>query len=601
MADQTTGTGQRLGRTREQTSEQAADASAATAAPEALRQAREAVAREAWADAYRLLGGIDPARLAPDDFAALADAAWWTSRVEESITARMRAYSGYAAAGADRQAGYCAWMLFYEHQLAGRTAVAAGWLRRARQHLQDRTECAEQCYLAWMEAEAAQERGAFDEAMASARRMAGIARRCADPDLYAMSVQVQAGILLAQGRVADGLDLLDDAMCSAMAGELSSFFTGWIYCLGLQRCMACADLERAAEWTDAAMRWCASMPAENNFRGLCRVHRVEVLELRGAWPQALTEATRTCEELLPYEGRIAAEAFYLAGDIQRRRGDLAAAEAAYDRAHGLGRDPQPGLALLRLAQGKADAAAAALRLALASEAGEAGVAAPAGEPGEADRPGPDDGNSRLGRSRLLAAQAEVSLALGRLDQARAAAEELQVLGRDWQRRCGSETTVLHALAASAGGALAFAAHDVDGALPLLRRALELWLALGVPYEAAQVRMTLAAADRSAGDEDGARMELRAARDTFARLGAAPDARRAAALLDSVRPHRPGALTEREVQVLRLVAAGWTNRSIAAELVISEHTVARHLNNIFAKLDVSSRAAATAYAYTHGLV
>ena len=578
MADQTTDTGQRLGR------------------------AREAVGREAWADAYRLLSGLDPARLAPDDFAAFADAAWWTSRVEESITARMRAYSGYAAAGADRQAGYCAWMLFYEHQLAGRTAVAAGWLRRARQHLTDRPECVEQCYLAWMEAEEAQERGAFDEAMTAARRMAGIARRCGSPDLHAMSVQAQAGVLLAQGRVADGLDLLDDAMCATMAGELSSFFTGWIYCLGLQRCMSCADLERAAEWTDAAMRWCASMPAENNFRGLCRVHRVEVLELRGAWPRALAESARTCEELLPYEGRMAADAFYVAGDIQRRRGDLAAAEDSYDRAHGLGRDPQPGLALLRLAQGKADAAAAALRLALSqAEQTEDGATGATGTNGDDSGPGPDSGTSRLARCRLLAARTEVSLALGRLDEARTAADELDGLAHVWQRRRGSGTTLLHALAASADGAVAFAARDLDRALPVLRRALALWLALGVPYEAAQVRMTLAAAYRSAGDDDGARMELRAAHETFEGLGAAPDARRAAALLGGVRPDRPGALTEREIQVLRLVAAGGTNRAVAAELVISEHTVARHLNNIFAKLDVSSRAAATAYAYTHGLV
>ncbi|WP_225858954.1 LuxR family transcriptional regulator [Streptomyces albicerus] len=582
MADQTTGTGQRLGRA----TEPAADGRSGKASPEALRQARDAVSREAWADAYRLLSGMDPARLTPDDFAALADAAWWTSRVEESITARMRAYSGYVEAGAAQRAGYCAWMLFYEHRLAGRTAVAAGWLRRAREHLRGRPECVEQCYLAWMEAEQAQERGAFDEAMATARRMAGIARRCGSPDLLAMSIQAQAGVLLAQGRVADGLDLLDDAMCAAVAGELSSFFTGWIYCLGLQRCMACADLERAAEWTDAAMRWCASMPAENNFRGLCRVHRVEVLELRGAWPQAVTEAARTCEELLPYEGRIAAEAFYLAGDIQRRRGDLAAAEASYDRAHGLGRDPEPGLALLRLAQGRADASAAALRLAVASED---------------DGPATDGGSGNLGRCRLLAAQVEISLALGLLDEARTAADGLAVLARDWQRRRGSQTTMLHALAASAGGAVAFATRDLDRALPALRRALALWLALGVPYEAAQVRMTLAAADRTAGDEEGARMELRAARETFERLGAVPDARRAAALLGSVHRQTPGALTEREIQVLRLVAAGGTNRSIAAELVISEHTVARHLNNIFAKLDVSSRAAATAYAYTHGLV
>ncbi|MET7619115.1 LuxR C-terminal-related transcriptional regulator [Streptomyces sp. NPDC005408] len=550
---------------------------------QAIEQARDAVAREAWADAYAALHDIDPDRMTPDAFTALADAAWWTSRVDESIAARTKAYSGFVAAGAARQAGFSAWMLFYEHQLAGRTATAAGWLGRARQHLGSEPECVEQCYLAWVETEEAQQRGAFDEAMGSARRMAGIARRCGSQDLLAMSAQAQASVLLAQGRIAGGLALLDDAMCSAMAGELSSFFTGWIYCLGLQHCMASADLERAVEWTDAAMAWCASMPEENNFRGLCRVHRAEVLELCGDWPRAETEAVLTCRELLPYERRIAAEAFYLTAGIQRRRGDLVAAEASYDRAHELGRDPQPGLALLRLAQGKADSSAAALRLALA-----------AGDGGDSGGPG------RLGRCRLLAAEAEVSLALGQLDQARTAADELESTARAWQQRRESETTVLHAIAAGAGGAVAFAERDLERSLPLLHRALSLWLELGVPYEAAQVRMTLAAADRAAGDDEGARLELQAAHAVFERLGAVPDARRAAAPLSTLRRRLPGELTEREVQVLRLVAAGRTNRSIASELVISEHTVARHLNNIFAKLDVSSRAAATAYAYTHGL-
>ncbi|MEU8845557.1 LuxR C-terminal-related transcriptional regulator [Streptomyces sp. NPDC048564] len=546
------------------------------AAADTLRQARDAAAREAWAEAHRLLSSLDAGLLTPDDCAAFADAAWWTGRVDESIAGRTRAYSGYVTAGAARQAGHSAWLLFYEHQLAGRTAVAAGWLGRARRHLGGEPECVEQCYLAWVDAEDAQRRGAFDEAMAAARRMAGIARRRASPDLLAMGIQAQAGVLVAQGRVREGLDLLDEAMCSAMAGELSSFFTGWVYCLGLQQSMACVDLGRAAEWTDAAMRWCAAMPAENNFRGLCRVHRVEVLELRGSWDEALTEAERTCEELLPYEGRMAAEAVYVVGQIHRRRGELTAAERSYGRAHELGRDPQPGLALLRQAQGKADAAAAALRLAGTVEAGG------------------------LTRSRLLAAQVEVCLALGRTAEARTAAEELGSLARDWQRRCGSQTTLLHASAATASGAVAFAARDLDRALPRLRRALTLWLELRVPYEAAQVRMTLAAADRAAGDGEGARMELRAAEQVFRQLGAVPDALRAAALLADVRPGRPGGLTEREIQVLRLVAAGRTNRAVAAELVISEHTVARHLNNIFAKLDVSSRAAATGYAYRHGI-
>ncbi|MFJ9815203.1 LuxR C-terminal-related transcriptional regulator [Streptomyces sp. NPDC101151] len=547
------------------------------AATDVLRRARDAVVREAWADAYPLLRSLDAALLTPDDCAALADAAWWTGRIEESIAGRMRAYSGYAAAGADRQAGHMAWLLFYEHHLTGHTAVAAGWLRRARRHLGTEPECVEQCFLAWMDTEEAQERGAFDEAMASARRMAAIARRCESADLYAMGVQAQAGVLVARGRVAEGLDLLDEAMCAAVAGELSSFFTGWIYCLGLQQCMACADLERAAEWTEAALRWCTSMPAENTFRGLCRVHRVQVLELRGRWPLALTEAARTCAELLPHERRLAGEACYLTGEIRRRRGETAAAEEAYGKAHRLGRDPQPGLALLRLAQGGAAASAAGLRLAVAGE--------PAG---------------RVERCRLLAAQVEVCLALGRTDEARTAVAELDALAVEWQRRCGSAATLLHASADAAGGALAHETRDLDRALPLLHRALAVWLALGMPYEAARVRMTLAAADRTAGDDEGARMELRAARQAFQELGAAPDARRAAALLAGLRGEPPGGLTGREIQVLRLVAAGRTNRSIAAELVISEHTVARHLSNIFAKLDVSSRAAATAYACTHGL-
>ncbi|MFD4141293.1 response regulator transcription factor [Streptomyces sp. NPDC058572] len=544
----------------------------------AIDQARAAACREAWAEAYALLRDVDVDHLGPDDLAVLADAAWWNSRVEESVEARTRAYSGYAAAGADRQAGFTAWMLHYEYQLAGRTAAAAGWLGRARRHLADEPECVEQCYLAWVEAEEAQRRGAFDEAMSCADRMAGIARRCGSADLVAMSTQAQASVLLAEGRVAAGLALLDDAMCSAMAGELSSLFTGWLYCLGLQQCMACADLERAVEWTDAAMAWCASMPAENNYRGLCRVHQCEVLELCGDWPRAETEAALSVPELLPYEARVAAEAIYLTAGIQRRRGDLAAAEASYARAHELGRDPQPGLALLRLAQGKAESAAAALRLAVAG----------------------GDGGARVGRCRLLAAQVEVSLALGELDRARTAAEELESIAREWQQRCECGTTVLHATAAAARGAVAFAEKEPERALPLLHRALALWLELGVPYEAALVRMTLAAADRAAGDAEGARLELQAARAVFERLGAAPDARRAAALLSDVRHRLPGELTEREAEVLRLVAAGRTNRSIASELVISEHTVARHLNNIFAKLDVPSRAAATAYAYTHGL-
>lgn len=541
----------------------------------ALVRAREAVSREAWGDAYRALGAVDDERLGADDYAALADAAWWTSRIEESVAARTKAYAGYVARSDARQAGYSAWMLFYEHRLAGRTAAAAGWLHRAREQLEGEPECVEQCYIAWADAEEAQERGDFGAATDHALTMAGIAERCGSADLLALSRLARAGVLVAEGRVADGLELLDEAICAATAGELSAFFTGWTYCLGLMSCMACADLARAAEWTDAAMGWCAAMPQENNFRGLCRVHRVEVLELSGRWAQAATEAVRTCAELLPQDAPVAAGAVYLTGEIQRRRGEFEAAETSYARAHGLGLDPQPGRALLLLAQGRAAAAEAAVDVALASGT---------------------EGQGVLGRVRLLAARAEISLALGRLDRARETADELEGLADEWRRRRRSDRTAVHAAAAAAAGAVAFARGEPGRALPLLHRALELWLELGVPYEVAQVRMTLAAAERAAGDEASARLDLLAAHAAFETLGALPDARRAAALL-----RLPGQLTAREIDVLRLVAAGRSNRAIAAELTISEHTVGRHLNNIFAKIDVSSRAAATAYAYTHGLL
>jgi ATP/maltotriose-dependent transcriptional regulator MalT len=542
-----------------------------------LERARHAVAREAWPEAYSLLSRLAEAGddasgtvLGPDDFDALADAAWWLCRVEESLAARRRAYAAFAAAGAERRAGACAWMVFYEHHLAGRPAVAAGWLARARRHLAAEAECVEHAYVAFADAFLAHQRGDLDLAAARAREMTAIARRCGSADLAAMGLQTEGAVLLARGERTAGFALVDEAMCAVLAGELSSLFTGWIYCLALPASIAAADLRRAGEWTEEAMAWCASLPAGTPFHGLCRVHRVEVLHLRGAWAEAAIEAARACDELLAYDPRVAAEAFYVAGEIGRRRGDLGAAEEAYRRAHELGRDPQPGLALLRLAQGKAVAAASALRTALS-----------AAEP---------DG---VGRARLLAAYVEVTLATGDVDDAQAGAAELTTIAD------GADVPLLHAMAAMGRGAVRLARQD-QGALPELQRARTLWQELGLPDHVAQTRMLIAAVCRSAGDQEGARLELSAARAAFARLGAAADARRADALLRAGTT-RPAGLTEREVEVLRLVAAGRSNRSIAAELVVSEHTVARHLNNIFAKLGVSTRSAATAFAFTHELV
>ncbi|MFI1974905.1 MULTISPECIES: helix-turn-helix transcriptional regulator [Streptomyces] len=578
----------------------AADGTTTAGSADVVERAREAAGRESWAEVYALLHAHDrhPSRaLTADDLSALADAAWWSGHVDESVTARLRAHAAFLAAGDHRGAGLASWWLYFEYRGLGRPAAASGWLHRARHHLADLPPCPEQCFLAWTDAEEAEQHGDRAAALAAAHRMTRLALRSGSPDLLALSRQAEAAVLLADGRRAQALALLDDAMCAVSAGELTGMFTGWLYCLALTQCMEAADLGRAVEWTNAAMEWCAppwsgrsttdaaagpaASPAplpmtvpsgENPFRGVCRAHRVEVLDLLGAWEPAEAEARLACREVPVDCLESAAAAYYAAGDVQRRQGRLDAAAVSYAHAHELGRIPQPGLALLRLAQGRADAAVAGVELALACQS--------------------DPRHDLLGRARLLAARTEVALAVRDVAGATEAAADLDALAAD--------VPLLRAMADTAAGAVALASHGA--ALPPLRRALAGWLELRVPYEAAQVRMLLAAACRAAGDEEAARLELGAARAVFERLGAVPDARRAAALLSGGKRRRlPGGLTAREAEVLRLVAAGGTNRDIAHALVISEHTVGRHLNNIFAKLGVGSRAAATAYAYAHDLV
>jgi ATP/maltotriose-dependent transcriptional regulator MalT len=397
-----------------------------------------------------------------------------------------------------------------------------------------------------------------------AERTTALGQRLGSADLLALGLETRGRALLAAGRVEEGVGLLDEAMCSVVAGELQPLFTGWVYCHVIAACWELADLRRAGEWTDAAMRWCQELSTTTLYQGLCRIHRVEIATLRGRWAEAEAEARRTCEELLAYEPHFAGEAFYAVGELHRRRGDLSAAEAAFARAHELGAGPQPGLALVQLARGRTAAAAAALRLALAGR------------------------GSRLGRMRLLAAQVEVALAAGDPDTAAAATAELESTAE----RFGSPA--LYAAAATARGTLRLTAGDLDGALASLRRALALWQKLDAPWEAAHVRVHLAAAFGRAGDEAGARLELQVAQRTFQRLGAGGATGAGPVSL-------PAGLTARETEVLRLVATGRSNRDIAAELVLSEHTVARHLNNIFAKLGVSSRTAATAFAFERDLV
>jgi DNA-binding CsgD family transcriptional regulator len=535
-----------------------------------IDRARDAIGREAWAEAFEGLRALDPSGLSPRDLEGFADAAWWLSKMDESMTLRQRSYSGFVAAGEDPSAAWCAGRLCIEHFLRGEPAVAVGWLKRAQRHLRDQPECVEHGFLAMVEATVARVSGELDEAMTLAERATQIGQSFGNRDLLAMAIHTQGLVLIADGRVPEGVALLDEAMTSVVAGELSNYATGAVYCNVLEACLGLADVRRAGEWSEAARAWCESLPPVSPYPGLCRIYRAEVANLRGAWSEAEAEASRASEELMSFSPIAAAEAFYATGEIRRRIGNFAGAEEAFGRAHEIGFEPQPGLALLRLAQGRADAAHTTLRVAVSGESG-----------------------SRLRRSRLLAAQVDVALAVNDLDAARHASDELEAIARDFA------SPALEASATAALGALKLAEGDVPGSLDSLRRACAIWQELRLPYEAARARMLYGVALRAAGDEEDASLELRAALSAFERLGAAPDARAATELL-AMPMDLPRGLTSREAEVLRLVASGKTNREIAAELVISEHTVARHLQNMFTKLEVSSRSAATAFAFEHGL-
>jgi DNA-binding CsgD family transcriptional regulator len=525
-----------------------------------------------WLPVYEELRVRDPAGLTAVDLDSLAEAAWWLCRSDESIAARQRAYAAFRDDNDDRGAARTAARLFHEHFYRGDLAVAVGWLRRGFRHVERDPDGVERGWLRMAEAELHLHQGPLEQAVDGAAEAIQTARDHGDADLTAIGMQLQGRALVAQGRIDEGLALLDEAMTAVLAGELTPLAIGWVYCSVILACKDLADLRRAGEWTEAARVWCEALPETTPYsQGLCRIYRGEVLALRGAWAEAEAEMRRAHQQLLPHKPHGAAEASYGVGEVLRRRGDLVEAEQAFVRAQRLGWDPQPGLALLRLAQGRVEAAAAALRSALASPTVD-----------------------RFARARLLAAQVEVSIAAGALDRARGAARELAAIAD------GLTSVVVQATASTAQGALHLAEGDRDAALADLRRGLHGWRALGLPYEEAKARLLIGMTRRLLGDKEGGRVEIETARAGFERLGAAADARHAASLIQQRRAS-PRVLTDREVQVLRLVASGKSNRDIAGALHLSEHTVARHMQNILAKLGVSSRAAATSSALQQGLL
>ena len=541
---------------------------------EELDRGRDAFNRQAWRRAYDDLADADRAEpLEIEDLERLASAAYLVGLSDESSEVWTRAHHECARIGEVARAARCAFWLAFSLLNDGELARGGGWVDRAQRLLDDRKlDCVEQGYLRYAAGLRAVFSGDVTTALDAFTRAGGMGERFLDPELTTLARIGQGRCLIYVGQVDEGVALLDEAMVAVGVSEISPIAVGDAYCTVIEGVHELFDVGRAREWTDALTRWCDAQPDLVLYRGQCLVHRAELLRLRGAWVEALDELTRVFDRLADSTGpRVLGAGAYVRGEVHLLRGELAEAEDAFRAANALGRDPQPGFALLRLAQGRAETADATIRRVLH----------------EADDP--------IARARILGPFVEIVLSHGNdAGAARTAADELAGFAGELDK------PLLHALSAQATGAVLLAEGDPASALASLRSAWRQWRELDAPYEAARTRVLLAQACRALGDDDGAEMELDAARAAFSELGAAADLASVVSMSQLGASPLPGGLTAREVEVIGLVARGLTNRDVAQRLVISEKTVASHLSHIFTKLGLASRAAVTAYAYEHGL-
>ncbi len=531
-----------------------------------LDRGREAFVRAAWREAYLALSEADrAAALSACDLEALGRSAYMVGDTGVYVTALERAHRAHLEAGNVLPAVRIGHSLLFR----GHAVPAGGWFARAQRLFDESGEDgAERGWLlipAWLQQMGT---GDYESGYATAGEVADIARRFDDADLLWLARGEQGRALINMGRVTDGLRMVDEMFVVASEGQLSPVVTGILYCNTISYCVDGYALDHARAWTEALARWCEGQPEMEEHFGFCLVRRAELHHLSGSWAIAYEEseraATHTAGQLNQF---VRGKAAYVQGEMHRLGGDFAAAERSFREANALGYEPQPGLALLRLAQGNPDSAAAAIRRATG------------------------ESTQTLRRARLLPAYVEITLAVGEFDRARAAVDELEAIA-------STVGGAVAAMAACAKGALLVAREEPREALIALRPGMEAWQRLGIPYEAARARVLIGLACRAVGDHDTADLELDTARAAFGQLGAKPDQARVEALIG--RDGTDERLTPREIEVLRLVASGRSNSEIAAALVISEHTVARHLQNIFGKLGVSSRTAAAAYAFEHRL-
>jgi class 3 adenylate cyclase len=466
-----------------------------------LEAARDALDRHAWQEAFDRFREADARKpLSPQDLEAYGQAAWWHGSIENVIAARERAYRAYLDDGNENRAAYVALVLVRDHWNKLEPSIATGWLSRAERLLQGKAESVEHGYLFLTQNNVAMNDGDFDLAVELAGRAVDIGARFGDRDLQARALTNQGLAMVAKGDAKAGMALVDEATVAAVSGELSPIATGIVYCNTIGACSEVADYRRAGEWTEAAQRWCERQSI-NGFPGVCRVHRAEIIRLRGNWLEAEQEAEQACTELSNHGiPRMAADGFYEIGEIRLKMGDLRAAAEAFTQAHELGKEPQPGLAVLRLQEGKTDAAWSGIRRAL------------------------DEAAERPQRARLLPPAVTIALAAGDPGSARGAADELEQIAEEF----GS--TALRAAANTARAEVELAEGDAAEAAKSARRGWQLWQEVEAPYEAARARLVLGRAFRAAGEEDAATPEITAARSSFERLGAVPDAHRASELL-----------------------------------------------------------------------